>query len=65
MADQAYAYLANKLAAKDPAAVDAKVRQDVLQFFSDPNLPFTLKTRNPKQWKQTLEAVDKLQAERD
>lgn len=62
MADEAYANLAIKLAAKNQAAVDAKVRQDVLGFFSDPSLPFTLKTRHPKQWKQTLEAVAKLKA---
>jgi len=63
MADEAYASLAIKLAANDPATVNADVRRDVLKFFSDPNLPFTLKTRNPKRWKQTLEAVDKLKAE--
>ena len=63
MADEAYASLALKLAAKDPATIDAKVRQDVLQFFHDPNLPFTLKTRDPKKWKRTLAAVDKLKTE--
>ena len=63
MADEAYATLAIKLAAKDPAAVDAKVRQDVLEFFRDPDLPFTLKTRHPKRWKETLQAVDKLKAD--
>jgi len=65
MADEAYANLAIKLSAKQPAAVGADVRQDVLKFFGDPNLPYTIKTRNPKQWKQTLEAVDKLKAEKD
>jgi len=61
MADETYAKLAVKLADKDPAAVDAAVRADILNFFGDPNLPYAAK-KDPKEWEQTLAALDKLKA---
>ena len=59
MADEAYAQLAVKLADKDPAAVDPKMRASILEFFRDPDLPFAGK-KDPKKWEKTLAALGKL-----
>ncbi len=61
LADTAYARLAVKLAEKDPAAVGASVRDNVLEFFRDRELPFAGK-KDRKEWQQTLAALDKLKA---
>jgi hypothetical protein len=61
LADEAYAKLARKLADRDPAAIDPKLRQDVLGFFSDLSQPFTTK-KNAKEWMKTVAAIEKLRA---
>ena len=61
LADDAYSKLAVMLAAKDPRAVSAPLRRNVLEFFQDPSLPFATK-RNPEQWRETLAALQKLKA---
>jgi len=61
MADETYAELAIKLADKDPAAVDPRLRADILEFFQDPELPFAVK-KDHKKWQKTVAAVEKLKA---
>lgn len=62
MADRAYAQLAIKLAEKPPESVDPGMRDEVLNYYRDPDRPFALK-KDKKQWRQTLEAIQKLRAE--
>ncbi|MBZ5586576.1 MAG: zinc dependent phospholipase C family protein [Acidobacteriia bacterium] len=62
MADDAFAKLAEKLAEKEPAEVGSQVRQDILAYFNDPELPFGTK-KDPKEWQKTLAAVNKLKGE--
>jgi len=59
LADQAWARLARTLAARDPAAVDAGIRDGVLEFYRDPSLPLATR-KDRKAWARTLAAVDKL-----
>jgi hypothetical protein len=59
MADDAYAKLAVKLSDKPADSIDPALRQEVLAYFQDRNLPFATK-RKPKEWRQTLAALDKL-----
>jgi len=61
MADNAYSKLAIKLAEKDPAAIDAKLRDNILAFFKDLKQPYATK-EDPKEWQQTVAAVEKLRA---
>ncbi len=60
--DDAYARLAVKLAARKGAAVDAKIRANILGFYRDLNLPFATK-RNAEEWQQTIAAIGKLKAQ--
>ncbi len=62
MADTAYAELAIKLCAKD-TAVDPALRRDILAFFRNLDGPFAVK-RDRKQWRATVEAVEKLKSSR-
>ena len=62
LADKAYAKLAETLAEKDAGAVDARLRDNILEFYRDTDLPFATK-RSPKEWKRTLEALQKLKAQ--
>jgi hypothetical protein len=62
LADRAYAQLAIKLAGKPPESVDPELRDEVLTYYRDPGRPFALK-KDKKQWRQTLEALQKLRAE--
>jgi hypothetical protein len=59
LADKTYAELAQKLAGRDPNTVDPALRQNVLTFYKDLDVPFANK-RNEKDWKKTLEAINKL-----
>jgi hypothetical protein len=59
LADATYAKLAVMLAAKDPASVDTKVRENVLSFYRNFDLPFATK-KHPGEWRKTVAAVDKL-----
>jgi hypothetical protein len=61
LADNTYAKLTVKLADRDPASIDPKLRNNVLEFFKDRNLPFATR-KDAKEWQQTLAAVDKLSA---
>jgi len=61
LADNAYSELAIRLAKLDPSQVNPKVRANVLNFYSDQERPFETK-RHPKQWQQTLQAVQRLRA---
>lgn len=62
MADAAYAKLAVKLAGKDPASVDAAVRQNILAFYADLSQPYATR-KNPEEWQETMAAVAKLKSE--
>ena len=59
LADATYAKLAVKLAAMDPAKIDPKVRQNVLAFYRNLDLPFDTK-KHPADWRKTVAAIDKL-----
>lgn len=59
MADRAYAKLAGKLAAKD--SVDPIVRDSILAFFEDLGQPYKIKA-DPKEWRETVAAVEKLRS---
>ena len=59
LADEAYSQLAIDLAKKHPSQVDGQLRANVLDFFSDLNLPFATKKKKSL-WKETLEAIAKL-----
>ena len=52
LADNAYAKLARKLAAKDPAAIDPALLKNVLDFYRDLQLPYATK-KIPKDWEQS------------
>jgi hypothetical protein len=59
LADDTYAKLAVKLAGRDPADVDPKLRANVLAFFKNLDLPFNTK-KKPDDWQKTVAAVGKL-----
>ncbi len=59
LADDTYAKLAMKLAGRDPATIDPKLRANVLDFYSNLELPFDTK-KHPDDWRKTLAALDKL-----
>lgn len=59
LADRAYAQMAIKLAEKPPESIDPGLRDEVLNYYRDPDRPFALK-KDKKQWRQTLEALEKL-----
>ncbi len=61
LADDAYAKLAVELTEHSAGSIDPKVRDNVLAYFHDPNLPFNGK-KKPKDWARTLAAVDQLRA---
>jgi hypothetical protein len=62
MADDCYGKLAIKLAGKDPSSVDPKLRENILAFYRNPDLPFAARKDN-KQWEQLMVALDKLNAQ--
>ena len=59
LADQAYAKLAIALADRPPETIDPKLRDNILNYYSNRDLPFANK-KNGKEWKQTLAALQKL-----
>jgi hypothetical protein len=61
LADQTYARLAGRLAQSEPAAIDPKLRADILEFFANPDLPYETR-RHPKQWEETLAALSQIKA---
>jgi hypothetical protein len=62
MADNCYATLVIKLAQRPQSSVDPKLRQNILAFYSNLDLPFRTR-QDAKQWRQTLAALDKLKAQ--
>jgi hypothetical protein len=63
LADDTYAKLARRLAdRKDPAAIDAALLHNVLDFYRDLELPYATR-KSPKDWQQTLAALGKLRGE--
>ncbi len=62
MCDDAYAKLVVLLAGKDPASLSPALRANVLGFFANLNGPYATRQR-PRQWQQTLAAVEQLRAE--
>ena len=63
MADDAYAKLVVKLTEHEGKPVDPALRDNILAYFKDVNLPFRVKTEDPKLWKQTLAGIGKLHAD--
>lgn len=63
LADNAYANLAIKLAQRNPNDVNPQMRADLLAYFSDPDLPFRMKERDPKQWAATMSAIGTLKGQ--
>ena len=61
LADDTYSKLARQLAQKDPSAIDSSLLKNVLTFYRDLQLPYATK-KSPKDWEQTVAALDKLQA---
>jgi hypothetical protein len=60
LADDAYSKLARHLAEMN-AAIDAALLHDVLDFYGDLQLPFATR-QSPKDWQETVDALDKLRA---
>jgi hypothetical protein len=61
LADDTYSKLTRQLAAKDPSAIDPALLKNVLNFYRDLQLPYATK-KSPKDWEQTVAALDKLHA---
>jgi hypothetical protein len=61
LADDAYSKLARHLAEMDAAAIDAALLQNVLDFYRDLELPYATR-QSPKDWQQTVAALEKLRA---
>jgi hypothetical protein len=59
LADNTYAKLVRTLEEKHPDAVDPKLREVVLDFYRNLDLPFTTK-KDPQAWQSTLAALEKL-----
>ncbi|HLK47893.1 MAG TPA: zinc dependent phospholipase C family protein [Bryobacteraceae bacterium] len=62
LADKSYAELALKLAAKPPDKVDPQVRDNILNYYRDLDLPFATKKKR-KDWQKTLAAIEKLKGQ--
>jgi hypothetical protein len=59
LTDDAYARLLDDLTQHGLANVDAELRQNILDFYSDPNAPITTKA-NPEVWKKTQAELQQL-----
>lgn len=60
--DDTQAFWLHKLAEKKFAGITPAIKQELLNFYSDPNAPFHTKQK-PKEWRQTLAEVAALRAE--
>jgi len=60
LADRTYSKLVRQLAKDNFELVTPALREDILSFFSNPNLPIATKHRD--EWRDTLEAVEKLRS---
>jgi zinc dependent phospholipase C len=63
LADEAYALLLEKLAGRKFEDITPSLRQNILAFYSDLSAPIYTK-RDRADWRETLEALDKLKATR-
>lgn len=61
LADETYSQLAIRLAATDPSRVNPRLRENVLAFYRDQELPYATK-KNRREWQRTMEAVQQLKA---
>ena len=61
LADDTYSKLAVKLAGHDAASIDPRMRQDILEYFSNLSLPFAGK-KDKDDWKETVSAVEALKS---
>jgi hypothetical protein len=59
MTDDAYARLLNQFAQGGFAIVSVELRQNILDFYSDPNAPLATK-RNPADWKKMQDELQQL-----
>jgi len=59
LADNTYARLVRTVEEKHADAVDPKLREDLLGFYRNVDLPFATK-KDPKAWQSTLDALEKL-----
>jgi hypothetical protein len=59
LADRAYAKLATDLAEKPPETVDPKLRENILAYYRNLDLPFATK-KKAKDWRRTVMALQKL-----
>lgn len=59
--DDAHAKLLDKLAERKFTGVSSDLRQELLHFFSQPNLPYATK-RNPKAWARVQSELEQLKA---
>jgi hypothetical protein len=62
LADDAYAKLVVKLSDRDPSTMDPKLRDNILAFYENLELPFATK-KNPEEWQKTIAAVDRLKTQ--
>lgn len=62
LADKAYSKLAIDLGEKPAAAVDPKLRENILSYYRDLDLPFATKKKR-KDWQRTVTALQKLKDE--
>jgi hypothetical protein len=63
LADATYARLAVALAEEQPETVDRKLRNEVLAYYQDPDLPFATK-KDAKAWRETQDALEKLRSQK-
>jgi hypothetical protein len=61
LADETYATLLIKLAGRDFENVTPDLRQNILAFYGDLNLPIATK-QDTKEWRKTLSALNRLKA---
>jgi zinc dependent phospholipase C len=61
LADETYSKLLLKLSDRDFESVTPELRQNILAFYGDLNLPIATKQDN-KEWRKTLSALDRLKA---
>ena len=59
--DEAHAELLGKLAEQNFADMTPELRAELLNFFSDPNVPFAIK-RNPKEWSKVEAELQQLKS---
>jgi hypothetical protein len=61
LSDATYAKLLDQIAQRDIAQISAELRQNILEYYSDPNAPNATK-KDKKAWQKTVAEVDKLKA---